>query len=82
MLLNKEPNPYWIVVELTQKKLDFPAITANPRNISVLISIRNGTEELKVNTSHAVSKGLFGVPSFIVDGKLFFGQDRMQWFLN
>ena len=39
-------------------------------------------EELKANTSQAVSKGLFGVPSFIVDGKLFFGQDRMQWFLN
>ena len=39
-------------------------------------------EELKDNTSKAVSKGLFGVPSFIVDGKLFFGQDRMQWFLN
>ena len=39
-------------------------------------------EELKLNTSKAVSKGLFGVPSFIVDGKLFFGQDRMQWFLN
>ena len=39
-------------------------------------------EELKVNTSKAVSKGLFGVPSFIVDGRLFFGQDRIQWFLN
>ena len=39
-------------------------------------------DELKANTSQAVSKGLFGVPSFIVDGKLFFGQDRMQWFLN
>ena len=39
-------------------------------------------EELKSDTSVAVTKGLFGVPSFIVDGKLYFGQDRMQWFLN
>ena len=39
-------------------------------------------EELKADTSLAVTKGLFGVPSFIVDGKLYFGQDRMQWFLN
>ena len=39
-------------------------------------------EELKTNTSLAVTKGLFGVPSFIIDGKLYFGQDRMQWFLN
>jgi len=39
-------------------------------------------EELKNETSLAVEKGLFGVPSFIIDSKLFFGQDRMQWFLN
>ncbi len=39
-------------------------------------------QELKVDTSLAVTKGLFGVPSFIVDGKLYFGQDRMKWFLN
>ena len=39
-------------------------------------------EQLKADTSLAVTKGLFGVPSFIVDGKLYFGQDRMQWFLN
>ena len=35
-----------------------------------------------VGMTKGVAKGLFGVPSFIVDGRLFFGQDRMQWFLN
>ena len=39
-------------------------------------------EELKKLTSNAVEKGLFGVPSFIVDNTLYFGQDRVQWFLN
>ena len=39
-------------------------------------------EQLKSTTSNAVNLGMFGVPSFIVNGQLFFGQDRMQWFLN
>jgi len=39
-------------------------------------------DELKNNTERAVDLGIFGVPSFIVDDKLFFGQDRMHWFLN
>ena len=39
-------------------------------------------EELKNVTSIAVEKGIFGVPSFILDDTLFFGQDRMHWFLN
>ena len=37
---------------------------------------------LKKNTSEAVETGIFGVPSFIVEEKLYFGQDRMHWFLN
>ena len=39
-------------------------------------------EALKNNTSKAVDLGIFGVPSFIVNGELYFGQDRMEWFIN
>ena len=39
-------------------------------------------EALKKTTSKAVELGMFGVPSFMVNGELFFGQDRMHWFLN
>ena len=39
-------------------------------------------DELKVVTEDAVKLGLFGVPSFIVNGKLYFGQDRMSWFID
>ena len=30
-------------------------------------------------TEEGVSRGLFGVPSMIVDGELHFGQDRLDW---
>lgn len=30
-------------------------------------------------TEEAVNKGLFGAPSFIVEGQLYFGQDRMEF---
>ena len=31
------------------------------------------------NTQEAVSKGIFGAPSFIIDDKLIFGQDRLHF---
>ena len=39
-------------------------------------------DELKNETAKAVELGIFGAPSFLVDGKLFFGQDRMHFFLD
>ncbi len=39
-------------------------------------------DELKNVTAKAVELGIFGAPSFLVDGKLFFGQDRMHFFLD
>ena len=42
----------------------------------------NIKDMLKKNTSDAVDLGIFGVPSFIVDDTLYFGQDRIHWFLN
>jgi len=32
-------------------------------------------EELKRNGERAVSAGLFGVPSFVIDGEIFWGAD-------
>lgn len=39
-------------------------------------------EALKKNTERAVARGLFGVPSFFVGEKLFWGQDRMDFALR
>jgi len=35
-------------------------------------------EQLKMETAEAQALGLFGVPSFIVDGELFWGRDRLS----
>ena len=35
------------------------------------------TEILKENTENALAKDLFGVPSFVFNEKLFWGQDRI-----
>lgn len=36
-------------------------------------------EELKKNTDAAIAKGVFGVPTFMVDKELFWGSDRIQF---
>ena len=42
--------------------------------------VADGTVKAVVsrNTDDAVARGVFGVPSFLFDGKLFFGSDRMD----
>jgi 2-hydroxychromene-2-carboxylate isomerase len=36
-------------------------------------------ERLKANTEGAVARGVFGAPTFFVDGEMFFGQDRLDF---
>jgi len=38
--------------------------------------------ELKNKTQEAFEKGIFGAPSFIVNNKIFFGQDRVEFVLK
>jgi 2-hydroxychromene-2-carboxylate isomerase len=44
-------------------------------------SLDESKNELRENTQEAISKGVFGVPTFVVDDEIFFGQDSMA-FLN
>jgi 2-hydroxychromene-2-carboxylate isomerase len=39
-------------------------------------------EQLKANTDEAIAAGVFGVPSFVADGNLFWGDDATNMFLN
>ena len=39
-------------------------------------------EELKKRTNDAYQKGIFGVPSFIVNNKIFWGQDRLDFVIS
>lgn len=34
---------------------------------------------LKAATEEAVARGVFGAPTFFVEGEMFFGQDRLDW---
>jgi len=36
-------------------------------------------DKLIENTSWAVEKGAFGIPTFIVDDEIFFGKDHMHY---
>jgi 2-hydroxychromene-2-carboxylate isomerase len=36
-------------------------------------------EKLKANTEGAVARGVFGAPTFFVNGQMFFGQDRLDF---
>jgi 2-hydroxychromene-2-carboxylate isomerase len=46
------------------------------------ISDQKIKDELIKRTSDSFNKGIFGVPSFIVNGKMFWGQDRLEFVLN
>jgi 2-hydroxychromene-2-carboxylate isomerase len=36
-------------------------------------------DELKNRTDAAFKKGIFGAPTFVVNGKMFWGQDRLEF---
>jgi 2-hydroxychromene-2-carboxylate isomerase len=38
--------------------------------------------DLIKRTNNAFDKGIFGVPTFIVNGKMFWGQDRLDFAFN
>ena len=42
----------------------------------------NIKDELKKRTDEAYKKGIFGAPSFIVNNKIFWGQDRLNFVLT
>ena len=38
-----------------------------------------GTERYEANTRAAIDAGVFGAPSYVVDGEIFWGQDRLDF---
>ena len=43
-----------------------------------LIATPDIKAQLMANTQTAVDQGVFGIPSFVVDGELYFGKDRLE----
>ena len=65
------------VVEKLLKNLDI-----NPRTFLLEAEDQKIKEDLKKKTEEASQKGIFGLPSFIVNNKIFWGQDRLEFVLN
>jgi 2-hydroxychromene-2-carboxylate isomerase len=64
--------PAEIAAVLTQAGFD-------PVEFMALIAEPAVKEQLKDNTSRAVTRGVFGVPTFFVGEDMFFGQDRLDF---
>src|SRR5262249_48183810 len=37
------------------------------------------SEKREAYTKHAIDQGVFGAPSFVIDGEIFWGQDRLDF---
>ena len=54
----------------------------NPKAFLADASDQKIKDDLKKRTEEAFSKGVFGTPSFIVNNKLFWGQDRLEFVIS
>ena len=66
-----------IIVEKLLKNINI-----NPKTF-LMESVDNKIkDELKKRTDEAYKKGIFGSPSFVVNNKIFWGQDRLEFVVN
>tara|TARA_B100000686_G_C16359028_1_gene746784 strand:+ start:28 stop:636 length:609 start_codon:yes stop_codon:yes gene_type:complete len=54
----------------------------NPKTFLVEAAAQKNKDELKKRTEDAFKKGIFGLPTFIVNNKIFWGQDRLEFVIN
>jgi 2-hydroxychromene-2-carboxylate isomerase len=54
----------------------------NPKTFFLRLNSQNIKENLRKNTSEAFGKGIFGAPTFVVNNKIFWGQDRLDYALD
>ena len=65
------------IVEKLLKNLDI-----NPKTFLMEAVDNEVKNELKKRTEDAYNKGIFGAPSFIINNKIFWGQDRLEFVIN
>ncbi len=51
----------------------------NPKSFLIEATDIKIKEELKKRTDDAYKKGIFGLPSFFINNKMFLGQDRLEF---
>jgi len=66
-----------LIVHKLLKNLDI-----NPKTFLMEAIDPKIKEELKKRTESAFDKGIFGAPSFIINNKMFWGQDRLEFVLK
>ena len=66
-----------IIVEKLLKNMDINAKTFLMESVDNKIK-----DELIKRTDEAYKKGIFGSPSFIVNNRIFWGQDRLEFVIN
>ena len=66
-----------LIVEKVLKNLDI-----NPKIFLTEATEQKNKDELKKRTNTAFQKGIFGLPSFITNKKLFWGHDRLNFVLD
>jgi 2-hydroxychromene-2-carboxylate isomerase len=66
-----------LVIDKTIKNLNI-----NPTTFSLRLSNQNIKDELKKRTQEAYERGVFGTPTFVVNNKIFWGQDRLEYALS
>ncbi len=57
-------------------------LNINPKTFILRSTSSSIKELLRKRTGEAYDKGVFGAPSFIVNNKIFWGQDRIEFALN
>ena len=66
-----------VIIEKLLKTLNI-----NPKVFLLEATDNKIKDELKKKTDDAYNKGFFGTPSFIVNDKIFWGQDRLEFVIN
>ena len=57
-------------------------LNVNPKTFLLRSSSSSIKESLKKKTNEAYEKNIFGAPTFVVNNKIFWGQDRIEFALN
>ena len=66
-----------IILEKLLKNLNI-----NPKLFFEKVQKDEIKNDLKDRTSNAYKKGIFGAPTFVINNKIFWGQDRLEFVLN
>jgi 2-hydroxychromene-2-carboxylate isomerase len=57
-------------------------IEVNPKTFFLRLATQNIKDQLKKKTNEAYEKGIFGAPTFMINNKIFWGQDRLEFVLK